>query len=718
MAENTRSKQQKQQQVDALQIQMDQTKQEILEVKTDVQEIKDMLRAHFAQQNNPPPPPPPPPHNPFQLEFDNPDPRRFNTRGVKLEFPHFQGSNPAAWLFKANHYFDFYQTPLLHRLLMASYHMEGEALVWFQEAENGGLFRDWEMFSRALLLCFGPTAYDDPMEALTRLKQSGTVAAYMSQFEALANRVRGLSDSHKLSCFLSGLKDEVCIPTRILNPVHLHAAYGLAKMQEEYYCSTKKFTKTTRDKPNTMSGSNSSQSSYSGEVYHKWKNPTGGTKPVYSTQMDEKRRKGLCYHCDEKWNPLHKCKSPKIYLLQGSEDEGDEQEVLQVDEIVGKTQPETLSSNNEQPEISLAAIAGTPTSKTMRVVGSILGEQVIILLDSGSSHNFIDIAVASRLKLPVDYSVNLRVRVANGQGLSSEGICRSAPLKVQGNLLNPPLHLLDLAGCDIVLGIQWLETLGTISWNFSKSLMNFVLDGKPIELKGLKLNSSVVEDGDKLLKATMTTGKGILLQIMCEEVTNEKCADVEGQISDLLEEFEGVFSEPQGLPPPRSHDHHIVLKEGTQPISSRPYRYPYYQKTEIEKIVTELLQSGVVRPSSSPFSSPVLLVRKADGSWRLCVDYRALNKETIKAKFPIPVIDELLDELFGAVIFSKLDLRSGYHQVRVVPSDIPKTAFRTHEGHYEFLQINGGPCGSPKRGSKHIETALPICKKIQVSVCG
>ena len=208
-------------------------------------------------------------------------------KSVKLDFPRFSGVDPTSWVYKANQYFGYYQTPSVEKLMIASFHMELEALIWFQEAEEVGIFSDWESMVQALHVRFGSTAYDDPMEVLTRLRQTTTVALYKAEFEAISNRIKGLSPMHKLSCFLSGLKDEIRLPVRMLSPQSLNAAFGLAKIQEEYVMSCRRNMKNQQD-----SGKNSilGLPKSNGVVETKSSIPI---KRINLAQMDERRKKGL-----------------------------------------------------------------------------------------------------------------------------------------------------------------------------------------------------------------------------------------------------------------------------------------------------------------------------------------------------------------------------------------------------------------------------------------
>jgi hypothetical protein len=166
-------------------------------------------------------------------------------------------------------------------------------------------------------------------------------------------------------------------------------------------------------------------------------------------------------------------------------------------------------------------------------------------------------------------------------------------------------------------------------------------------------------------------------------------------LSGLLGQYKDVFGLPPGQPPERAVAHEIVLEPGKEPPHKGLYRMSEEELQELKKQIEKMLADGYIRPSVSPYGAPVLFVKKKTGELRLCVDYRMLNKITIKNRYPLPRVDELLDRLHSAKYFTKLDLASGYHQIRIAPEDIPKTAFRTRYGHYEYTVMPFGLCNAP-----------------------
>lgn len=201
----------------------------------------------------------------------------------------------------------------------------------------------------------------------------------------------------------------------------------------------------------------------------------------------------------------------------------------------------------------------------------------------------------------------------------------------------------------------------------------------------------------KELKNQRNAEAELYLGLLRTDEQNTSTQEVNIETKQMMDEYRDVFPDelPKGLPPKRAIDHQIELLPGSSPPYRPTFRMSPLELQEVKKQVDELLEQGKIQLSKSPYGSPVLFVKKKEGNLRMCIDYRALNKLTIKNKYPLPRIDELLDRLNGAKYFTKIDLRSGYHQVRIAEKDIEKTAFNTRYGHYEFLVLPFGLCNAP-----------------------
>ncbi|GJP60978.1 hypothetical protein CLOP_g18189 [Closterium sp. NIES-67] len=215
-------------------------------------------------------------------------------------------------------------------------------------------------------------------------------------------------------------------------------------------------------------------------------------------------------------------------------------------------------------------------------------------------------------------------------------------------------------------------------------------------------------------KDVKRTDTGFLAIATEVENDGEKASEPPEKIKELLKEFQDILPDdlPNELPPYRTHQHEIVEEPGSKPTFRAPYRLSPTELTDMKKQIEYLLAKGLIRPSTSPYGAPVLFTPKPDGSLRMCIDYRALNKQTIKNKYPIPRIDDLLDQLRGATVFSKLDLRSGYWQIRMADNSIHKTAFRTRYGSYEYLVMPFGLTNAgnvPSRNEPHSTTTFGRC---------
>ena len=360
------------------------------------------------------------------------------------------------------------------------------------------------------------------------------------------------------------------------------------------------------------------------------------------------------------------------------------------------------------------------------IVGQLDGIPVTFLIDSGATECFVSTRVVRDHNMKIcKKKEKLKIFLADSSVKNTSQCLHNIYVDLGDHVEFLNFFILELPKYDVILGKSWLDRWNpVVDWKKNRVTLHVgkrivVLNGvreqiPSAELSSLFASDFIVEQISAQRIRRMSKRELVYLAIVrsvlisetntesrTETDSEDQTVQVNGdrtttphviEVQDILNQFSDVFPRelPTGLPPQRSLDHRIDLVPGAEP----PHRAPYCMSPKgldaLKKELQELTDKGYIQPSVSPFGAPILFVPKKDGGLRLCVDYRALNKVTVHNRYPLPRIDELLDRLRGAKIFTKIDLRSGYYQIRVQPDDVHKTAFRTRYGHFEFLVLPFG----------------------------
>jgi hypothetical protein len=630
----------------------------------------------------------------------------------KLTIPSFDGSSKCtarAWVQKLDTYYKLNQMTESEAISFATLHLEGEAHEWWYHGLvtlGHSRITSYREFTERLMDRFDRRDPEIHFRDLAQLRQTGTTEAFISEFQRVAVAVTDISEPRLVMLFTEGLTEPLRGWVKAYRPHTLQDAIRRTRDLADSVPKTKPFTKPfvpQRDKDQK-------------NPQREWK----GKPKLDDDTRRELMRKKLCFSCRDPWVPGHRCMGKgQIHYIEvesGSEEEDEDIEAPtdsdsetetthepeqqpKKPQIPARAQPkEEAKPRREVKGGTIATLSGVPRYNTLRLKGLVQGQRMTTLVDGGATHNFIDASLVARRGLRTEEFEGFHVAVADGYTMTCLDMIPDLEVKLGNYTLTDTFYVVDLSDTDVVLGVQWLYSLGEIGFNYQTLTMSFRdASGSRVVLRGMSTGAPRAVSTKRMERIFRHGDVAYAAECL---ITTRK--DSEGreqyhpQIRELLGQYEPVFGPiPPGRPPDRGFEHMIELEAGATPVITTPYRHPKKFKDEIEKAIKELLAMGHIRPNMSPFASSVVLVLKKDGTLRMCIDYRALNKKTIKNRYPIPRIDELMDELHGAVFFTKIDLRSGYHQINIREQDIEKTTFRCHFRHFEFLVMPFGLTNAP-----------------------
>ncbi|GJY37556.1 putative reverse transcriptase domain-containing protein [Tanacetum coccineum] len=323
-----------------------------------------------------------------------------------------------------------------------------------------------------------------------------------------------------------------------------------------------------------------------------------------------------------------------------------------------------------------------------------------ILFDTGADRSFVSTAFSSQIDItPSTLDHYYDVELADGRIIGLNTILSGCTLNFLNHPFNINLMPVELGSFDAIIGMDWLAKYQAVIVCAEK-IVRIPWGNETLIIHGDGSNQGNVTRLN-IISCTKTQkymqkGFPIFLAHVTAKEVEDKSEKKRLEDVPIVRDFPEVFPEDfPGLPLTRQVEFQIDLIPGAAPVARAPYRLAPSEMKELSEQLKELSDKGFIRPSSSPWGAPVLFVKKKDGSFRMCIDYRELNKLTVKNRYPLPRIDDLFDQLQGSSVYSKIDLRSGYHQLRVREGDIPKTAFRTRYGHYEFQVMPFGLTNAP-----------------------
>ena len=409
-------------------------------------------------------------------EHHNDRPPRFQ----KMDFPKFDGkSDPLAFINRCESFFHQQRIAEEEQVWMSSYNLEGGAQLWYMQVQRDEGTPPWRRFTELLNLRFGPPPRSNPLGELMACKRTTSVIDFQERFEALLPRAGYLYEAQKVQIFTAGLQPPLSLDVEIHNPQSLAIAMSLArKLELRDQCALAvapparppqkgilpaPAPRLAPPAPATPAAPQQAPVLVEGRQ----------VKRLSQTEMEERRRLGLCFNCNEKFGRGHNRVCQRIFLLDLAPDDDDD------------TASDTADATPADPQISLHAIAGVRTSETMQMHIMLGGVSLLALIDSGSTHNFIAEEAAARITLPSPTLDKMRVTVANGERVPCHGVYRTVPFHIDQEAFSADFFALPLAGYDVVLGTQWLATLGPLLWDFRTLSMTFWRGDRQVCWRGI-----------------------------------------------------------------------------------------------------------------------------------------------------------------------------------------------------------------------------------------